>query len=41
MLTQLTRLGTEADGRYAKLEEMQFLKLFPVFRPTSECLRKD
>jgi len=26
MLTQLTRLGTEADGRYAKLEEMQFLK---------------
>jgi len=40
MLTQLTRLSTEADGRYAKLEEMP-LKLFPVFRPTSECLRKD
>jgi len=26
MLTQLTRLGSEEDGRYAKLEEMQFLK---------------
>lgn len=28
MLTQLTRLSTEADGRYAKLEEMQFLKSY-------------
>lgn len=26
MLTQLTRLSVEADGRYAKLEELQFLK---------------
>lgn len=26
MLTQLTRLTVEADGCYAKLEEMQFLK---------------
>ncbi len=26
MLTQLTRLSVETDGRYAKLEEVQFLK---------------
>jgi hypothetical protein len=26
MLTQLTRLSIEADGRYAKAEELQFLK---------------
>ncbi|MBW4577288.1 MAG: phycobilisome protein [Aphanothece sp. CMT-3BRIN-NPC111] len=26
MLTQLTRLSVETDGRYAKLEELQFLK---------------
>lgn len=26
MLTQLTRLSVEADGRYAKFDEMQFLK---------------
>lgn len=28
MLTQLTRLSVEADGRYAKLEELQFLKSY-------------
>lgn len=28
MLTQLSRLSVEADGRYAKLEEMQFLKSY-------------
>ncbi len=28
MLTQLSRLSVEADGRYAKTEELQFLKSY-------------